>query len=80
MTTTQNLSAILTPKFPPPTYIEEGNIHFCKCGSSLKIHFLFFPSENCYQPNCDRYWKGFPSEDYVENNASYINGELNMYY
>ena len=77
---TQCLSATIKPKFPPPIYIEEGGVKFCKCGSSMKMQFFFIP-RGCYQPNCENYWGGFPCEgDYNENYASYFRDEWNYYF
>lgn len=74
-TDSPTLSGLMRPKFPPLIYLYDGFIKKCRCGSSLKIHYIF-TSNRCISPNCDNYYKGFPSEDYDPAIASYINGKI----
>jgi hypothetical protein len=65
----------IKPKFPPCIFrYESGGL--CECGSSFHKKFLFFDSKYCTQPNCDNYYKGFPSVDVDYERAVYIDGKL----
>jgi hypothetical protein len=64
---------LIEPKFPPCRFITDGILigGICDCGSSKKLF-----SKKCFQPNCENYYKGFPSKDLDINNAVYVNKKL----
>lgn len=66
----------IKPKFPPCRILyEPATMGTCACESSFKFNMNPFVKKKCIQPNCDNYYKGFPSEDLDLNNAVTINGE-----
>ena len=60
---------------PGRVILDFGDAPKCVCRSSRKKNFIGFKL-SCIQPNCSRYYKGFPSSDIDESSAVYLEGKL----
>ena len=64
------------PKFPLGRLLFEPSFGgLCVCESSYKFSFPFM-KKKCIQPNCEHYYKGFPSEDLDMKRAVCVNGKM----